>query len=274
MKTLIRLLATSALALALGVIAPATFAQIVVPSDGSDGSLLVITSTNIDLSQATTGVWSQNNSTNAGNGVYDPVQWAVVFKYTNVIIQAGATVTFINHPSRAPVVWLVSGNVDIEGTISLDGWAQAGAPFLAEPGPGGFRGGVGNIGGGAGPATGFGPGTWFINDNDWGANYGTTTSGNAPAPYGNPSLIPLIGGSGGSGDNNKFPSLSGGGGGGAMLIAVANDLTLNGTIHANGGGANGIGNQDWHNSPGSGGGIRLVANTLLGDGVLIDLCII
>ncbi len=55
---------------------------------------------------------------------------------------SGATVTFKNHASCAPVVWLVNGNVTIVGTVSLDGQQNQPPGTLAEPGPGGFRGGM------------------------------------------------------------------------------------------------------------------------------------
>src|SRR5271157_5990859 len=106
-----------------------------VQSDGSDGPLIVTNNLVIDLNRATVGNWNLNNQTNAGNGVYDPQRWAVVFKYTYVIIYGGATVTFINNSTRAPVVWLVQGDVQIDGTVSLNGQDAVLAPLLAEPGP-------------------------------------------------------------------------------------------------------------------------------------------
>jgi hypothetical protein len=53
--------------------------------------------------------------------VYDADKWAVVFKYTSVNILGGKKLTFKNHATRAPVVWLVSGNVTISGTVDLSG---------------------------------------------------------------------------------------------------------------------------------------------------------
>ena len=37
-------------------------------------------------------------------GAYDPLNWWVLFDYASLTIEAGATVTFANHPTRAPVV--------------------------------------------------------------------------------------------------------------------------------------------------------------------------
>ena len=70
-------------------------------SDGSDGVFSPQFDTVVDLGFAATGSWDTPGD---GNGVYDPVRWVVVFKYTAINIPPGLTVTFINHPSGAPVV--------------------------------------------------------------------------------------------------------------------------------------------------------------------------
>jgi hypothetical protein len=222
------------------------FAQLSIPSDGSDGALVISNNTVINLSQAVSGVWTNNNTANAGKGVYDQDKWAVVFKYSSVVISNGATLTFSNHLTHAPIVWLVSGDVTINGTLSLDGKNGVGDMVnLTEPGPGGFRGGAESFGTyGSGP--GYGPGG------------GYTSSGyySSVHPYGNPEINPLIGGSGSSGS-----SANGAGGGGAILMAASGTIALNGSCHANGG-VNGSGFM------GSGGGIRLVANQILGNGTV------
>ncbi len=232
---------------------------IVVPgADGSDGVLNIATDTVIDLSQAVTGNWDDNNSANSGKGIYDPDKWAVVFKYSSVTVAAGSTVTFKNHPSRAPVVWLVSGDVTIDGTVSLNGQSNVAPPGLAEPGPGGFRGATGNYSTGVAASAGFGPGGGALAAK--GGNYGTSPAGEPPA-YGNPSLIPLIGGSGGSGSLG----VGGGAGGGAVLIACAQTITLSGSISA-AGGSGAVYQYNNTTGGGSGGGVRLVCWTLAGTG--------
>jgi len=235
----------AALALAFTAVVPSLRAQITIPNaDGSDGALIITASTNIDLSQAGTGSWT-TNSAKPGFGTYDPVQWAVVFKYSSISIASGATVSFLNNATHAPVVWLVNGNVTINGTLNLDGTAATSDPFsLPEPGPGGFRGG-GSPTYGAG--SGFGPGGGNINGN--GTYYGS---------YGNPQIIPLIGGSGGGGSTINIAN--GTAGGGAILIAATGTITVNGYCHANGGGAGG------YDGLGTGGAIRLVANQITGTG--------
>jgi len=239
-------------------------AAITIPgTDGSDGALQITMTTIIDLSEAITGNWGANNSANAGKGIYDPQKWAVVFKYDSVAIDAGATLKFSNHPSRAPVVWLVNGNVTINGTLSLNGQNYTIPPTISEPGPGGFRGGSG----GYGPineGSGFGPGGAAYNYGS--GSYGTTGK-KGPSPYGNQSLIPLIGGSGGSGDNEW--DINGGAGGGAILIASQSTITVNGIIQSNGG----SGNETYErgSGSGSGGGIRLIADTLAGSGKIFAI---
>ncbi len=225
-------------------------AQLVIPSDGSDGVLDITASTVIDLSQATTAKWNVDNSAHAGQGVYDPDKWAVVFKYRSVKIAAGATVTFANHPSCAPVVWLVAGDVQVAGQINLNGSPGTSGPgtSLSEPGPGGFRGAAfldSNTRG-----TGFGPG---------GACCYQDSTGRYASVYGNPQIVPLIGGSG-SASENQVGYGPGASGAGAILIASSRILTLSGQITANGGSGPVTG--------GSGGGIRIVAAGIEGGGAI------
>jgi hypothetical protein len=245
-----------------------TSAAIIVPgANGTDGALNITNNTVIDLSQAVTAEWDSDNSANAGKGVYDSNKWAVVFKYTSVNIASNVTVTFNNHPSRAPVVWLVSGDVTVNGTLSLNGQNAVSAPNLAEPGPGGFRGGVGYYSIGVSKGPGFGVGGGGRNA---GGSY-STVGGSGPSIYGNPSVIPLVGGSGGGG--RDAPSNGGGAGGGAILIASTGEMRVNGTLRSKGG--EGVGGTDhWTDAPsgsGSGGAIRLVSDSLLGNGSITAL---
>jgi hypothetical protein len=270
MKHMTRHLLTALGALAL---AGAVRAAIIVPgANGTDGALNITANTVIDLSQAVIGLWDNDNTANAGKGVYDPAKWAVVFKYTEVNIAAGATVTFKNHASRAPVVWLVSGNVTVDGTVSLDGQGSLPSPALAEPGPGGFRGGAGNLPNVV-PAAGFGVGGGGYTIGGQGGqglyvggaygSKGDSLGGLPPSdPYGNPSLIPLLGGSGGGGGWQQF---GGAGGGGAILIASQGTMLISGEIRATGGSGQPL---NWNSGTGSGsgGGIRLIAQALSGAG--------
>jgi hypothetical protein len=201
----------------------------------------------IDLSQAVPGVWNADNTANAGKGIYDASKWAVTFKYTYVKIPAGVTVSFKNHASRAPVVWLVKGDVEVNGNVNLTGATGAPPGVLAltptEPGPGGFRGGAS---GPQGAGVGMGPG-----------GGGSSQNGGYVTSYGNPSVLPLIGGSGGGGswDNGS----SAGGAGGSILIGASGTITVNGGLYAKGG--------NYYNSgAGSGGAVRLIGSQVLGSG--------
>jgi len=223
----------------------------------------------LDLSQAATRAWDAAPLA-AGNGVYDTNKWAVVFKFSSISIPAGTTVTFKNHASRAPVVWLVDGNVEIAGSINLNGESGDSDPNrirFSEPGPGGFRGGDAHIVGSQ-PTSGFGPGGgvgfWEGVGHRWAA-FGTEGyadgSYSVIRAYGNPSLIPLIGGSGGGFDVRSH-AYGGGAGGGAMLLAVKGNCLLSGTVTANGGG----GPSGYAN--GTGGAIRIVCESTSGNGIL------
>ena len=235
---LVAVVLTAARALALNI-----------PSDGSDDDFRPTGDIVVDLSLAPTGSWNANNLANAGKGVYDSNKWAVVFKYKSITIPAGVKVTFINHKSRAPVVWLVQGNVQIDGTVSVAGQDGPRDPIAllkpAEPGPGGFRGGA------SGPS-GIGSGYGIAGGN---APYGCCGvligAGGFASAYGNPQILPLVGGSGGHG-----------GGGGAILIATSGEASINGLIDASGG----IGNQS-----GSGGAVRVIGQLVSGVGQITAL---
>ncbi|MCW5933778.1 MAG: hypothetical protein KIT45_05660 [Fimbriimonadia bacterium] len=233
-------------------------AQLNVPSDGSDGALNATSNTTIDLRLATTGAW---NTPGNGNGVYDPDRWAVVFKYSSVTLTA-ATLNFINHRSNAPVVWLVQGDVIIENTtINLITYDQF-MGFII-PGPGGFRGGRGlsNSSSPAGSA-GFGPGgARYLGSEPGDAGYASPGSGaGGGIAYGNPQIVPLIGGSGGAGlSSTHLPS---GTGGGAILIVAGGRIVLSTGSSIRAEGVNLYSSVSY----GSGGSVRLVADRLEGDG--------
>ncbi len=270
----------------VAALAASAFGQLIVPGAndgspgcGSDGEFHPLTSVEIDLRQAANRVWSDPSPVQ-GNGVYDYEKWAVVFKYTSVTIPAGVTVTFKNHTSGAPVVWLVGGDVTIDGTVSLNGADHDDQGRFALGGAGGFRGGRGYVGATQGSA-GSGPGGGKFANGDCGGrgtggSYGTfgrvpCGNGTVYAPtYGNSAAFPLIGGSGGSGCFYvwEWGAYSGGGaGGGAILVACAGTVVVNGTVRANGGLGQSGGGQNYSGA-GAGGAVRLIANELLGNGAV------
>ena len=262
------------------LIAGFCYSAIVIPgADGSDGLLHVTQNMTIDLGEALTGTWDDSNATNAGKGVYDSEKWAVVFKYSSVTIDSGCTLKFINHPSNPPVMWLVNGDVTINGTIDIgggDGHAATSDRFFSVSGPGGFRGGKVRISSREGSA-GFGPGAGTyceIGNYGAGGGYGSDGYGwsadknRGGCTYGNEIVVPLIGGSGGAGSSksgNYGAKESGGGAGGGALFVASYRLMLNGAIKADGGEA---GDDDSYKSErtggaGSGGAIRLVADEII-----------
>ncbi len=225
-------------------------------STGADGAFAPAGNQTVDLSLAGSG---------PGNGVYDPDKWAVIFNYTTITIPAGVTITFNNHPSGAPVVWLASGDVDISGAVVLDGAGSGWGGTYATPGPGGFSGGRGSIDIYVSPGTaGLGPGGGQFQGGAGG--YGTPGQDGPTGPgggtYGNEGVLPLIGGSGGSGASTGGGDMGGGAGGGAILIASSGTISLNGQILSRGGGPG------YNAGGGSGGAIRLVADSVQGVGIL------
>jgi hypothetical protein len=280
------------LAVVLAAVSP-VFGQWESGSDGTDGAYSPAVSTVVDLSLAASlcdcdagGILNDPcrwdcPSPVAGRGVYDAQQWAVVFKYTTVNVPAGATITFGQHPSGAPVIWLATGNVTVSGIVNLDGEDGLGPnppviPYFGRPGPGGFQSGQSaNAGGGSGQSFGLGPGsspTGIFQTNGW-ASYANVPDGGCGtmgtgSTYGNSGSQPLIGGSGGGASDNTTFGRSGGAGGGAILIGSTTQITVgaSGAVRAEGGDGGDVncsgGSGVWGGAPGSGGAIRLRAETV------------
>lgn len=259
----IRLAVLLTLALVAG-----SFANISVPPGNWDGELVAYTDTIIDLSLAIEGAW--DSAISSGEGTYDPERWAVVFHYDEVLISFGATVTFKNHPKNPPVIWIVQNICQIDGEINLDGGIGSATLLTnADGGPGGFRGGRKQIGTSI-AGGGFGPGGAVSRTGSgggYGGGYGTEgeSSPYGGGVYGSFEILPLIGGSGGSGARHNSSS-GGGGGGGALLIAAGQWINHNGVINANGGTVEtGV---TYRGGGGSGGAIRLVSELISGSGFL------
>lgn len=177
-----------------------------------------------------------------------------VFNFTTVDIPAGVSVTFKRNAANTPVYILATGDVNIAGTISVNGengrdGTSVSTGNIGEPtvpvyggkgGPGGFDGGRGGLYSQAvypelAPSAGLGPGGGKIYNSSnscysysprvkSGGGGGYLTDGgrtyynclvNGNA-YGNELLIPLLGGSGGSGGfaGYGYSGYPNGGGGG------------------------------------------------------------
>lgn len=219
-----------------------------------------------------------------------------IFNFTTVNIPSGVTLRFARNTTNTPVTILASGNVTISGTINISGLAStnvgaAGGGNLGDDGlpgaggPGGFDGGSGGAkqlvsvasrisGAGLGPGGGGGEqnvcgggGGFAGNGVNGGFSSCRSVSGRGGQSYGNATLLPLIGGSGGGGAGFQL-SAGSGGGGGAILIAASGTLTHTGAIRANGGtsGSSAGVNPGATGGGGSGGAVRLVATTLAGNG--------
>ncbi|MBL8170050.1 MAG: hypothetical protein JNJ50_17970 [Acidobacteria bacterium] len=220
-----------------------------------------------------------------------------VFNYTTVNIPVGVLITYKRNSRNTPVTILASGNVTISGVIDVSGGGGS-APSLpfgggGLGGPGGFDGGRGGLnlpsffsglsgdgpGGGIGGVEGFngfgcrgGGGGYAVGGT---ADNGCARGGQGGSRYGTKTLLPLIGGSGGGGGTSSGGS--GGGGGGAIVIASSGTITFSagGSLRAKGGAGsfNGSGNcfarfEGGGGSAGSGGAIRLIANTITGTAIL------
>lgn len=208
-------------------------------------------------------VWDPQGLDADGDGTYE---------FGSITLAAGCTVRLtVEKLGPRPVTWFASGPVVIAGTLDLSGADGHGSALgsvrsPATPGPGGFAGGLGQVAGVGTITDGFGPGAGPVLGGQ-GSGAGYLTDGftaycrgcGAGAPYGNLFLLPLVGGSGGSGTAYG----GGGAGGGAILIASSQSIGVNGSIRAKGGaGGGGSG------GGGSGGAIRLVAPAVTGSGSL------
>lgn len=202
----------------------------------------------------------------------------------------------------------IAGIINVSATPPISSADTSGAGL---GGPGGYNGGRGGQPGGArstwvngytganvgragiGPGAGA-PGSIHIPTGYsywWGVTYADVAAGGGGAygtapnssggycpttpgvTYGNPTLIPLIGGSGGGGGAGGpiIPGSGGGGGGGAILIASSGTIYVTGAILANGGAPVSTGSTSGrgaHGGGGSGGAIRLIATTVSGNGVI------
>jgi hypothetical protein len=234
------------------LVSPALFAQFSSGSTGSDGAL---------------------NLTTAGTVVFDPVAMGLdpagdnIFNFTTINIGPSTTVVMTaNLVRNNSVIWLATGTVTISGTINLagaNGAAMAAANpgatrSPAEPGPGGFPGGVG---------------AYLSSPATAGGGYGggvagsTNNGGSGSYLYNSLQLVPLVGGAGGGGAglSGSTAGCNGGAGGGAIRIVSSTSISLTGNIYAYGG--TGFSGTCAHEGgSGTGGAVHLIAPTVSGNG--------
>lgn len=252
--------------------------------DTDDGSIVAYDGLNPDTAssqvvrEAGSGVDSESGI--AFRAVPTSLHPVGLFLVESLEIEEGAAV--IGTGTR-PLVWLSASQMTIGGTFT------AGADWLEGrryPGPGGRRGGSGNGADGEGAGGGLTTEERFAQSiGGSGGGYGSaggeggdTTEGgrvgfDGGSPYGEPTLVPLRGGSGGGA--GAFPSGFGGHGGGAMQLVAFNSITVSGVVDAGGGG--GLGGatytntaQDVMNTGGGGGGGSGGAILLESEDVIID----
>ncbi len=240
------------------------------------------------------------------SGDFDPAALGInaagdnVFNFTTINIPAGVTIRLRATKVRnAPVVWLATGNVTIVGTLNLTGDngyaldASSAQQVIAnrrpaEPGAGGYYGGMGSRGG-IGPETGSGPGGGPAGLNSAtgtqcyggsGAGFSAGVSGypypvnGTGTPYGSLYMVPMYGGSGGGGGwgSNAVNATGGGGGagGGALRIVSTSQISVTGIIDARGGNSGGVSNSSGtcNGGNGAGGAVNLIAPTIAGNGTI------
>ncbi len=182
-----------------------------------------------------------------------------VFNFTYVDIPVGVTVTATG---PFPLVLRCQGDVNVSGTLDLSG-SDGAYPTGGAGGPGGFA-------GGDFLQPGLGPGTGPVTTGNAGTNASFGTAGQACGgwaggpTYGTPGLVPLQGGSGGTGSfGGPCPGQSagsgGGGGGGALSVSAAGDVSITGAIPACGGGGAVCpsSGDNYGGGAGSGGAVRI-----------------
>ena len=192
-----------------------------------------------------------------------------IFHATTITVAAGSVLRFSRNARNTPVQLRATGDVLIQGAIRVSG--GSGTSVIGGAGgvggyPGGFPGGVLPAGAGQGPGGGL-PGTNGASNSTGTAGNGAYGSGSPNTQvsdldgvvYGSPLLVPPLGGSGAGGTEDGH---GGGGGGGAILITSDTQIVIetDGEIVARGGGGSGTSNH------GSGGGVRLVAPLVAGQG--------
>jgi hypothetical protein len=178
-----------------------------------------------------------------------------VLNYTTVNVPNSKILVFKRNSRNSPVTILAQSNVTIAGIVTVAATSDPDQPVSARtPGPGGFYGGQGG-------SSGFGPGGGLVTCSDQAC---TSINGRWIGPL---SLVPIVGGSGGAGWTPQGLPCNGGGGGGAIVIASSTSITVTfpGFISADSstGGCPGAGS-----GVGAGGAIRLIANSIGGDGRL------
>jgi hypothetical protein len=173
----------------------------------------------------------------------------------SVTVQQGAQVSV---KGALPLVLVATTTVSLQGTVQSATPGNAGGPQVTQSGAGGGPGG-----GADGNHAGAGGGGYCGTGGQGAANDDATAPAAGGRSYGNTTLVPLIGGSAG-GNHGDYPD--GGEGGGAIQISAGTSITVGslGVLNVAGyGGTNTSGG-----GGGSGGGILLEAPQVTIDGIV------
>jgi len=243
---------------------------------------------------STAGVMSDGTTSFTGTNVTGSdgtSRW--VFDFSNFTLPASDIITVAANDPKAITI-LSKSNLDVEGTINVNGnnatSGISGVSGGADGGAGGSGGtttaagsnGAGSGGGHGGPAGStnkVGGGGGGFGGNGGNAGLGTFASGAAGsggASYGSttsPLVNDLQGGSGGGGGGASTTPGGGGGGGGAIELGAYKTLTLGAasTINADGGTGVGKGNNGPSGGGGSGGGILIYGvNVAINSGATLN----
>jgi len=199
---------------------------------------------------------------------------------TTITINPETRLEFKRNELNTPVYLLATGDIIIDGEISISANGRLG-------GPGGFDGGMKYNSETLSSGAGYGPGAGLGGSSYEGGNAGFKVRAShyySPSnsyvfgpldgkAYGNTLLVPIIGGSGGGGSTSG----EGGGGGGAIVVAsntaIIFDKAGNG-LSLGYGNTRGVGVIKTFTSrttgAGSGGAVRLVAPSVIGEGYIGD----
>ena len=184
-----------------------------------------------------------------------------IFSVTGLTVESSSVVTV---RGRAAFVFLVHGDADIQGVIDATG-STGGNMTAGAGGPGGFIGGDSLLPDGRGPGRGWSMGPSTVGDPGGGGGGGYcypggrggsgrySGGGEGGSEYGDPGLVPLVGGSGGASQERPrwLDGGGGGGGGGAVQLSATGTVAIGTGINAGGGGGGG---SSRNRRPGGGGG--------------------
>lgn len=245
----------------------------VLPSDVAPDGLEPTTFENVTIDGDTGRIGTPQNANlyhGAAIGIENGIDYQrrgpiAMFRFKSLTV--GGTITLIG---ARPIALVADGAVTIKGIVDARGLCSS---FVA--GPGGFNGGSTAGADGNAPVTTNGGGSGAASDSGGGGGAHASAGGSAEdasggMPYGDPTIMTLVGGAGGGAGGGGANFGRGGGGGGALQIVSNTEISIaDGGINAGGcGGKAGAGNNDSGGGGGAGGTILLEAPSVTVTGTL------